>query len=96
VTSTLAFSAKKLSFLRSKFLPYLHNVLLANKIWSKAGIAVIFIEIAIPVVGHGIVGSTLPIGVEAPGGGPGGGHGILDAVHAVGVAGDVAYFWRSF
>jgi hypothetical protein len=33
------YSAKKLSFLRSKFLPYLHNVLLANKIWSKAGIA---------------------------------------------------------
>lgn len=48
---------------------------------------IIFIEIAIPVVGHGIIGSALPIGVEAPGGGPGGGHGILDAVHAVGVGG---------
>jgi hypothetical protein len=45
VTSTLAFSAKKLSFLRSKFLPYLHNVLLANKIWSKAGIADIVLTV---------------------------------------------------
>jgi hypothetical protein len=29
----------------------------------------------------------LPIGVEAPGRSAGGGHGILDAVHAVGIAG---------
>jgi hypothetical protein len=48
---------------------------------------IIFIEVAVSIIRHGIVRSSLAIGVEAPGGSTSGGHGILDAVYAVGVGG---------